>query len=497
VPRILLLLPTATYRAPDFVAAAGRLGADVVVGSEHTQAMASTMGDRAVVVPLETPDAAVEAIVAAHARTPFDAVVAVDDQGVIIAALAAERLGLRGNPPDSVAATRDKGAMRQRLAAASVPQPDFRAVPPGGDAGGPATAVGFPCVVKPVSRSGSQGVIRAEGPAGAREAAERIRAIVGDAGAPLLVERFVPGEEVAVEGLLDGGRLEVLAVFDKPDPMDGPYFEETIYVTPSRQPRAVLDRIEAGGRGGGGIARVDLAAEVLGSSHALDRGTKAEAAVTRALRRCFPGSDTRDAWEQAGIQMDLVSAPALSWGLRATPSSPLARLLDEAVRLGIPVHLSQLALRAHPVAVAAGTDVLVVENPRIVEAAAQSRTPFPVVGLNGNPAGAVLLLLDQLLSSKAALRYHGDFDAAGLRICARMHDLGLVPFEMDRAGYLAAVDDARTRGAPLPIDPHPAPATPWDPALQAAFDACRRVVHEERLLSTLLRPTGAASDPGS
>lgn len=264
-----------------------------------------------------------------------------------------------------------------------------------------------------------------------------------------------------------------------------------------RATRAVLDRIEAGGRGGGGIARVDLAAEVLGSSHALDRGTKAEAAVTRALRRCFPGSDTRDAWEQAGIQMDLVSAPALSWGLRATPSSPLARLLDEAVRLGIPVHLSQLALRAHPVAVAAGTDVLVVENPRIVEAAAQSRTPFPVVGLNGNPAGAVLLLLDQLLSSKAALRYHGDFDAAGLRICARMHDLGLVPFEMDRAGYLAAVDDARTRGAPLPIDPHPAPATPWDPALQAAFDACRRVVHEERLLSTLLRPTGAASDPGS
>ena len=108
-----------------------------------------------------------------------------------------------------------------------------------------ATEVGYPCVVKPVSRSASQGVIRVDDAIQAATAGARVRAIVGDSPEPLLVERFVSGAEVAVEGLLREGQLEVLAVFDKPDPMDGPYFEETIYVTPSRQPPAVLAAIEA------------------------------------------------------------------------------------------------------------------------------------------------------------------------------------------------------------------------------------------------------------
>jgi len=245
MPRILLLLPTATYRAPDFVAAAGRLGVEVVVGSEQPPALASAMGDRAVVVPLDAPEAAVEAIAAVHARAPFDAVVAVDDQGVAVAALAAERLGLRGNPSAAVAATRDKSVMRRKLAAASVPQPEFRLVPATGDAGAAGAEVGFPCVVKPLARSGSQGVIRADDAGAAREAARRIASIAGGRPEPLLVERFVPGAEVAVEGLLDAGRLELLAVFDKPDPMDGPYFEETVYVTPSRQPPAALAQLHA------------------------------------------------------------------------------------------------------------------------------------------------------------------------------------------------------------------------------------------------------------
>jgi biotin carboxylase len=240
-----LLLPTTTYRAADFVTAAARLGVDVVVGSEHRQALAGPMGDRAVVVPLAGGDAALDAIAALHDRTPLDAVLAVDDHGVVVAAAAAQRLGLRHNPPNAVAATRDKAAMRERLAAASLPQPAYRIVAHGAHVASAATEVGYPCVVKPVSRSASQGVIRVDDAIQAAAAGIRIRAIVGDGPEPLLVERFVPGAEVAVEGLLLGGRLEVLAVFDKPDPMDGPFFEETIYVTPSRQPASVLADLEA------------------------------------------------------------------------------------------------------------------------------------------------------------------------------------------------------------------------------------------------------------
>jgi biotin carboxylase len=240
-----LLLPTATYRASDFVAAAGRLGVDVVVGSEHRQALSGAMGDRAVVVPLTDRAAAVGAIVALHSRTPLDAVLGVDDQGVVVAALAAEELGLRHSPPGAVAATRDKAVMRERLAAADISQPTSRIVAPGADVATAAADIGFPCVVKPVSRSASQGVIRVDDAAQAQAAQARVRAIVGNDSEPLLVERYVPGAEVAVEGLLQGGELEVLAVFDKPDPMDGPYFEETVYVTPSRQPAPVLGAVTA------------------------------------------------------------------------------------------------------------------------------------------------------------------------------------------------------------------------------------------------------------
>ena len=241
--RVLLLLPTETYRAADFLAAASRLNVDIVVGSERRQAMAGSMGERAVVVPMGDVDLAVGIIAALHERRSFDAVLAVDDQGLMVAAAASERLGITHNPPEAVAATRNKAALRALLAASFVPQPDHRVVMAGSRVSSAAAEIGYPCVVKPVSRSGSQGVIRVEDAVQALAAEDRIRLIVG-ASEPLLVERFVPGAEVAVEGLLDGGRLEVFAVFDKPDPLDGPFFEETIYVTPSRQPPPVLAAIE-------------------------------------------------------------------------------------------------------------------------------------------------------------------------------------------------------------------------------------------------------------
>jgi len=312
VPRILLLLPTATYRAADFVTAAARLGVDVVVGSEHRQALAGPMGDRALVVPLAVGDAAVDVIVALHDRTPLDAVLAVDDQGVVVAAAAAERLGLRHNPPDAVAATRDKAAMRERLADASLPQPAYRIVAHGADVASAATEVGYPCVVKPVSRSASQGVIRVDNAIQAAAAGIRVRAIVGDCPEPLLVERFVPGAEVAVEGLLLGGRLEVLAVFDKPDPLDGPFFEETIYVTPSRQPASVQADLEAT------VARAATALGLReGPVHAeLRIGTGGALTVLELAARSIGGLCARALRFGAGVSLEeLIIRHALGLGL--------------------------------------------------------------------------------------------------------------------------------------------------------------------------------------
>jgi biotin carboxylase len=236
---VLLLLPTATYRAADFLTAARALGAEVVVASERRLV---SMGDAQLTLDLCRPEAAAEAIAALAEDSPLDAVVAVDDQGVRVAALAAERLGLSGNPLEAVAATRDKAAMRRALAVAGVPQPEHRTVGPRDDAAAVAAEVGLPCVVKPLSAS--RGVIRADDPQAAAAAVARVRAILAEAGedpeGPLLIERYVPGAEVAVEGLMRAGVLEPLAVFDKPDALEGPYFEETIFTTPSRLPSEIV-----------------------------------------------------------------------------------------------------------------------------------------------------------------------------------------------------------------------------------------------------------------
>ena len=274
VPRVLLLLPSGTYKAPDFLAAARRLDVDVVVASETAQTLADTMGERALVVDLADPTGSAAAVTALAARRPLDAVVAVDDQGLLIAALAARELGLPANDPQAVARTRNKAAMRAALAAAdgraaqpegeaprdtllqpaeaprhALLQPAFRVVGRADDVVAAAAEIGWPVVIKPVSLSASRGVIRADDPSAVESAAARVRAILdGDghsADEPILVESYVPGEEVAVEGLLRTGRLEVLAVFDKPDPLTGPYFEETLYVTPSRLPAPVQAGISA------------------------------------------------------------------------------------------------------------------------------------------------------------------------------------------------------------------------------------------------------------
>lgn len=244
--RALLILPTGTYRATDFIEAATALDAQIIVASEET--LADQLGDDFLLIDCSRPEESARRIVELGDRRPLDAIVPVDDEGVLIAALAADQLGLTHNPPAAVAATRNKVMLRRALTSAEVPQPRFELAGPTDDAASLAEVIGYPVVLKPLSMSASRGVIRADDAGGARDAAGRIRRILAVAGQnpnePILIEQYVPGTEMAVEGILRDGDLEVLAFLDKPDPLEGPYFEETLFITPSRLHPEMLDEVE-------------------------------------------------------------------------------------------------------------------------------------------------------------------------------------------------------------------------------------------------------------
>ena len=251
--RLLLLLPTTTYRTEAFVDAASKLGVELVCASERPSALQELAPEALVTLDFRDPVASAETVARFARRRPIDAVVAVDDLTTVVAAAISERLGLKANSLSAARAARDKHTMRRCLASAGVPVPRFRLVKLAGDPGALAEGVEYPCVLKPLMLSASRGVIRANDAREFVTAFRRIAAILEHAAsAPadearqaLLVEEFVPGREVALEGLLVGGTLHVLALFDKPDPLDGPFFEETIYVTPSRLSKTGQDRIAA------------------------------------------------------------------------------------------------------------------------------------------------------------------------------------------------------------------------------------------------------------
>jgi biotin carboxylase len=284
VTRLLLLIPTTSYRAHDFLEAARGLGIEVVVGSDQRQVLAEAM-DGAVEVDFRDAERAAGQIAAFAARRPLDRILAVDDGANLVAAAAARRLGLPQNRPEAVLAARNKHRFRQLIAAAGLPGPEFRLVPLAEDPGRVAREVGYPCVLKPLTLSMSRGVIRADGHNSFVEAFHRVAAIVAspDADTPdeaadhLLVEGYVAGTEYAVEGLLQAGRLDLLAIFDKPDPLDGPYFEETIYVTPARvdgeRRRAIAEACGAAARAIGlaeGPTHIDLRVDEAGTVHVLE-----------------------------------------------------------------------------------------------------------------------------------------------------------------------------------------------------------------------------------
>ena len=242
MPRVLLVAATTGYQVRSFGDASARLGVDLVFATDRCHALDNPWRDSATPVRFHDEDGAVQAIKQAAASRPLDGVVAVGDRPSVIAALAAHELSLQGNPPDAVRVAGNKLLTRIRLREAGLPSPWFSSMPLDVPTERLVDNITFPCVVKPLSMSASRGVTRADTPSELETAIDRVRSLLRLPGVQalrdptnlaLLVEGYVPGREVAVEGVLTAGTPQFFAVFDKPDPLEGPAFEETIYVTPS------------------------------------------------------------------------------------------------------------------------------------------------------------------------------------------------------------------------------------------------------------------------
>jgi predicted ATP-grasp superfamily ATP-dependent carboligase len=248
--RVLLLSTTTGYQLRAFDDAAAKLGFELVFATDHCDRLDDPWQTRAIPVKFYEEPKGLAAIERAARGAPFDGVLAVGDRPVALAALAAERLGLPGHPPAAARVTASKRLLRQALEDAGLPTPWFFSVAADSDPEEALARARFPCVVKPLALAGSRGVVRADDEAAFRQAFVRVRELLGGrdvrvqrnaAHRSILIEEYIPGDEFALEGVLTGGDLQALAVFDKPDPLEGPFFEETIYVTPSRLERRVQE----------------------------------------------------------------------------------------------------------------------------------------------------------------------------------------------------------------------------------------------------------------
>lgn len=248
-PRILVIAPHGSYRTSAFIAAAHRLGIKVLLVSEGKHSIVSDFARGLHIDPTDEA-AALELILAEAAHEPVAGIVGTDDSTTELAARAARQLGLPHNPPSAVQLARRKDKARACLHAAGLPVPEHRCLSLDQPLQEQLKAVEYPAVIKPVGMSGSRGVIRVNNPVELNQAVQRIQTMLQQerpmdpaTANLLLLERFIPGDEVAVEGMLSEGQLQVLTVFDKPDPLNGPYFEETYYIAPSRHARDTLQEL--------------------------------------------------------------------------------------------------------------------------------------------------------------------------------------------------------------------------------------------------------------
>jgi D-alanine-D-alanine ligase-like ATP-grasp enzyme len=274
--RVLILAATTGYQTRSFGEAAERLGVELVFATDRCHLIEDPWQDRAIPIRFHEEDASVAAILDAAKAGRIEGVLAVGDRPTVIAARVAQALGLPCHPPEAAAIARHKELTRQRLRDAGLPVPWWFTVainsqrstlPEPSAIDDVRPPLSYPCVVKPVALSGSRGVMRADDPASFATAFERLRALLrspevraerNEAHQIALVEGFIPGREYAVEALLHHGALHVLAIFDKPEPLDGPFFEETIYVTPSSAPPDIQDQI---------VQAVASAAKAIGLYH--------------------------------------------------------------------------------------------------------------------------------------------------------------------------------------------------------------------------------------
>ena len=251
--RLLILASKLGYQTRGSAEAAEKLGVQVLFGTDRCHKLDDPWGDGALALHFEKPREAAEEIARELGADPPDAILALGDRPTPAAAWAAEIFGIPANSPAATDICRSKLRQRETLAAAGLPVPEFFAFSLDENLSSILPRVKFPCVVKPLALAASQGVVRANSAGEFESAVERIRGLLDSPEIQalrepgldrLLVESYIPGKEVAIEGLLTNGRLRVLAIFDKPDPLEGPYFEETIYVTPSRLPRETQAAIE-------------------------------------------------------------------------------------------------------------------------------------------------------------------------------------------------------------------------------------------------------------
>jgi biotin carboxylase len=244
LPRILLIAATTGYQTRAFAEAARRLNIDVTLATDRCHILEDPWRDRALAIRFEDP---VESALRLASTVIPDGIVAVADRSTSVAALTAQHLQISWHSPASVALCRNKKLTRAAFEKAGLNTPSHFTVPLDSHAPEAAARVTWPCVLKPLGLSASRGVIRANNETEFVAAFERIRHILGSpdirrfhdpADQSIQIEAYIPGKEFALEGIMSGGELRVLALFDKPDPLEGPFFEETIYVTPSREPAA-------------------------------------------------------------------------------------------------------------------------------------------------------------------------------------------------------------------------------------------------------------------
>ena len=250
---MLLFTAKLGYQTRSFEEAARKLGVQLVYVTDRCHQLEDPWGDRAIAVHFETPEIAAFTVMETLRGQEISGVLALGDRPAAAAAYAARGMGIRYNHPAAVEACRSKLRMKEVFREAGLNVPWFRNLPIDPVPEPVLLGISYPCVLKPLSLSASQGVVRANSRDEFVAAAARVRDLLKSPEilatrepnlGHMLVEGYIPGREVAVEALLTEGTLRVLAIFDKPDPLEGPYFEETIYVTPSRLPESTQHAIE-------------------------------------------------------------------------------------------------------------------------------------------------------------------------------------------------------------------------------------------------------------